>query len=288
MHILLQNDYVELWTPFEVAKAEEGDVDKDGRPLAKISGYCSTVTKDSDEQWVDQNGLDFSKALTTGFFTYEHPLGAINIVGFPTQTAREVIQKADKSVDATRVTGYLYKDDKLGKVLLEKAVTMAKAGGQRRLGFSIEGKLKPGGKVGNCLRAVDVRSIAISPAPKNPDTWWEPVMHSLNAALVGNEPVTPEWLEQAVWKAEAMGYPAQGAAASGAGGVPKLALQSIQNGALDFAKTPPIPQEYLQGLTADDLLVARILKKLPSAKWSQGLDVLKVIREGMNKNGDNT
>ena len=72
--------------------------------------------------------------------------------------------------------GVLYLDDPLGKALWDKAHTMKKAGGERSLGFSIEGKVpKIGGRKGNKILKAKVHSVAISPVPKNPLTWWEPL-----------------------------------------------------------------------------------------------------------------
>jgi hypothetical protein len=67
-----------------------------------------------------------------------------------------------------------------------------------------------------------------------------------------------------------MGYPAQGQAAVGAGGVAKLATQSLQ-GRLD--------KRWLAGVTDRDLAVVHILKELPAASWAQGLAVYEAMRE---------
>jgi hypothetical protein len=302
-HVLIQNDYVEIWTPFEfLAKAgEDGD-----RPLGEIHGITSSEIRDLDGEIIVQKGLDFTDALESGYLTHEHPLGTLNIVGFPTRIEPTTVTKGGKEFQATSLSGSVYLDDKTGKGLWEKAITMQKAGGQRALGLSIEGRVKPGArKKGGYVDGIRVKSIAISSQPRNRTSWFQPVMRGLVMAMDSEHPlsVEPRWLEHATWQAEALGvikaetvgYPTQ--AVANANGIANLVPQSISGkksnasyggdlakvlGGEEAAKFGLDPK-LLRGMKPDDLAVARILKKNHDLgnrplTWSQGVDVLAAFK----------
>lgn len=301
-HALIQNDYVEIWCPVEVVKA--GDDEVAARPLGMIRGITSSEIRDLDGEVILQKGLDWSEALSTGYLTHEHPLGSLNIVGFPQKIMPTTVEKGGKTFSATLLEGALYLDDKVGKSLWDKAVTMQKAGGQRRLGLSIEGKVKPGARKSNGeIDGISVKSVAISSQPRNRTSWWQPVMRGLVMAYDSEHPmqVEPRWLEQALWKAEALGdidgdamkaetvgYPMQGVA--NANGIANLVPQSISGrvsnashgGKLDVQQneaTFGLDPKSLKGMSTRDLHVARILKKMPALTWAQGLDVLRAFEK---------
>lgn len=299
-HALIQNDYVEIWTPFELV----GKAGDDGpRPLGEIRGITSSEIRDLDGEIIVQKGLDWSDCLETGFLTHEHPLGSLNIVGFPSAISPTSVVKGGKKYDATKLEASLYLDDKIGKGLWDKGVTMQKAGGQRALGLSIEGKIKPGArKKGGYVDGIRVKSVAISSQPRNKTSWWQPVMRGLVMAMDAAHPlaVQPAWLEAATWKAEALGvigkaemvgYPGQGVAS--ANGIANLVPQSIRgrksNASYggDLAKVTGgagkeakfgLDPKLLRGMKPDDLAVARILKKNPGLTWAQGVDVLRAFK----------
>jgi hypothetical protein len=97
---------------------------------------------------------------------------AMNIIGEPLEIEHTEIN----GVPTTLVKGELYLTDPVGKAVYEKAVAMRKAGGQRRLGMSIEGRVLE--RDGGTIKRSDVRSIAISPQPRNKDAWFEPLAMS--------------------------------------------------------------------------------------------------------------
>ena len=284
---------MEIWTPFVLLKAGDDD---EGRPLGKIRGITSSEIRDLDGEIIVQKGLDFTDALESGYLTHEHPLGTLNIVGFPVAIAPTTVTKGDKTYEATRLDGSIYLDDKIGRGIWDKSVTMQKAGGQRALGLSIEGKIKPGArKSGGYVDGIRVKSVAISSQPRNKTSWWQPVYRGLVMAMSPDHPMTVEkaWLEHATWQAEALGviekgetvgYPTQSVA--NANGIANLVPQSIKpklssaavGGKLDVSGGVAkfgIDPKALTGLTNNDILVARILKKMRGLTWSQGVDVLQ-------------
>jgi hypothetical protein len=254
--MVTSSDIFRTFVPFEIVE-KAGSKD----PLrGQIRGIATSEAVDADDEIILQDGLDWSYFKSRGLITYEHPLGALNIVGHPTR----VISTKVNGLAATAIEGELYLEDPLGKQLWEKARTMKKAGGARSLGFSIEGKVLPGGRDGKKIRKAKVHSVAISPVPKNPDSWWEPLAASLSHAFRAGHS-----MREILAKAEAAGYPAQGGAASGSGGVDKLATQSLQG---------RVDPKWLKGLTNRDLAVLHILKELPTASWAQGESVFEAIR----------
>jgi len=140
---------------------------------------------------------------------------------------------------------------------------LKKAGSKRRFGFSIEGHAVSRDE-DNPRKIVKskVISVAISPAPKNPISWFEPIAASLVAALRKDGIVN---------NVGEIGYPVQGQAASD--GMAMLVPQSMQgvpsNGTFD--------PKLLNGMNDTDLMVLRVLKKMPTLSWTQGLNIVKQL-----------
>jgi len=244
----------EVWTPFDLVKA--GPDSPDGL----IKGVATSEREDEDGDFVDQDGLEWGYFKSHGFITYEHPLGVMNIVGHPTDVSPTTVEKDGKVFKATDIEGLLLLDDELGKKIYEKSLSLKKAGGHRRLGFSIEGKVLPGGRQGKRITKARVVSVAVSAAPKNRDSWFEP----LAASMFGGGYQVPyplPWL----FRAEGVGYPQQGEAAVGTGGLEKLVPQSLQGGGPTTV-----------GMTRD-LMVVKVLKKFPFLSWSQGMGLVEEI-----------
>ena len=161
------------WLPADITVSEP--IAKSGDPtgvklLAPISGIASSETPDADEDEIDQSGVDWSFCLNKGIFTYEHPVDISRLAGYPEKV--EQIRLSNGKL-ATRVTGQLYLNRPFGKLVYDTQRAMAEAGGRRTLGFSIEGRVLPGGRKGKRVTKAQVMSIAISPVPKNPDTWMD-------------------------------------------------------------------------------------------------------------------
>lgn len=244
-------DMFKAYVPFEIETVEKsGD-----RSLGRITGIASSETVDADQEVILQDGLEWDFFLRKGTLTYEHPIGALNIVGEPISIER----MEHNGVAATKIIGVLYLDDPLGKALWNKATTMKKAGGNRTLGFSVEGRVPPGARDGRTIKAARVHSVAISPVPKNPDSWWEPIQASMKRALAAGHS-----LGEVLQRAEGIGYPDQ----SQGVGFDKLTAQSIQGG---------IDSKWLKGVTVRDMAILHILKELPSASWAQGEAVFAAI-----------
>lgn len=186
--LLNDTDRFFRWAPFDLVKGSGAENDK----LGLIKGVATTEMPDDDGDIIKVDGIDWSYFVGDGtepgrgFLLDEHPVGNHNIVGFPQSVSpTEVIAKGEVYKGAN-VAGALYLEKPRGLALYESARVMRRAGGQRRLGFSIEGSVAKGGRDGRVVTKSQVKWLAITAAPKNELTWWEPVAKSLLAA-VGND-----------------------------------------------------------------------------------------------------
>lgn len=178
------SDRISLWAPFEVLEKSS----KDDPKLGYISGVATTEAPDADGDIVLTDGIDWSYFVGDndnegkGFLIDEHPVGNHNVVGYPLSVSTITVPYGEQMVKGAKVKGALYLEDRRGAELYQKACTMKRAGGDRKLGFSIEGSVKPGGRRGKVVEKSQVKWLAITAAPKNELSWWEPVAKSLFTA----------------------------------------------------------------------------------------------------------
>lgn len=144
----------------------------------RIVGIASTDLLDADGHVVVQEGLDWAPFEKAGCpITFEHPRGAFNDLGEATSRSMVTL---DGGVQATKLESIIYTASDLGAWVYGQSVAMKKSGGKRRLGYSIEGYATK--RNGNRIEGAVVTSVAVSAAPKNRMTWFEPIMASMLAA----------------------------------------------------------------------------------------------------------
>ena len=178
------------WIPIELVSKGEGVSDDDeqedeNNSLAYIRGVVSTDDTDFEGERVEQRGLDWSYFLKNGWFNHEHRPGPEAILGHPL--------KIEQGEHSTTVEGVLYLEKPLANEIYTTAVAMRKAGGDRSLGFSIEGQVTArnnddtkvilGARVINC---------AITAHPMNPNTNLEVIARSMTASVGYQEPTIPD------------------------------------------------------------------------------------------------
>ncbi len=135
-----------------------------------IQGIASTEAKDFQNEIIKQEGIDTTYFMNNGYFNYDHRTGAENKVGEPTEC------KVTK--DGLWVKGFLYNDKKTSDDVWEHITALEKSGAQRKMGFSVEGKVIR--KNGNVIEKCMLMDVAITPAPVNATTWAE-IAKSLSA-----------------------------------------------------------------------------------------------------------
>lgn len=197
---LLEQDTFTVCLPdcCDILKAERGETGPDGSDR-KIGGYCSTQDMDRQDEIVLARGLDFSEFVNHGYFNDNHKPDTTASLGWPT------LARLDKG-ERWWTEGFLWKSGtyKLADDIWSLAKAMRDSGSPRRLGFSIEGKVKQRNGQNRIVRAI-VRHVAITASPVNTRCTWnilakafaplDQVQKALTASCAGGAVMRPESLE---------------------------------------------------------------------------------------------
>jgi len=181
----IEKGFFATWIPLNAMKKASDDPTQDNTK-GFIAGIVSTDDVDFEGERILQDGLDWSYFKKHGWFNYEHQPGAAAVLGHPTK-----IERIDEK--STRVEGCLYLDKPLAKDCYETAIAMEKAGGERSLGFSIEGKvvLRDPMNPKKVLKA-NVINVAVTAHPVNPNTNLEVIAKSMGADVGYQEASIPD------------------------------------------------------------------------------------------------
>lgn len=158
----------------------------------RIGGIVSTDDLDRQQETVLQDGLDFSPFLTHGWFNDNHGQKTVDVLGYPTEARR--VRKGDKlpngeasSCNGWWAEGYLLDTDE-GRRVYELCNALETSRGDRRLGFSIEGKVLQRDKRDKSrIVAAEVRNVAVTHCPVNTST----EMVALAKALSAGSAIAP-------------------------------------------------------------------------------------------------
>lgn len=163
----LRDDEFSFWLPMELSKADPKDA-KDQKRW--IQGIASTSDNDLQNETVDQNGVDFSYFLKYGYYNNDHKPGFENKVGQPVECR---ITK-----EGLWTKGFLFQKHHIAEAIWELALALEASKSDRKLGFSIQGKVtrREGRRIARCW----IQDIAITAAPINTNTWLD-VLKSLSA-----------------------------------------------------------------------------------------------------------
>lgn len=170
----IDNDTFEFWMPAQAVimkgSAKKSGTDSQGRRW--IQGIASTASRDLQGEVVDQKGIDFSYFLKYGYFNWDHKPGEDNRVGEPTE--------AKITKNGLWVKGYLYPKGlkKTADDIWEHMHAVAAAGSNRRMGFSIQGKVQR--REGKTIKKCWIQEVAVTSCPVNTTTWAE-IAKSLSA-----------------------------------------------------------------------------------------------------------
>ena len=180
---------------FEKADAPEGR-------RRRIGGIISTDSRDRQNEVVLQRGLDFGEFLGSGWYNDNHSKDTDSPIGIPegVQSFNKGARLPDGSKAGTNLNwaeGYML-DTTRGNRVWELGQALHKAGDDRRLGFSIEGKvLRRSGRDSKTIASAVVRNVAITNAPVNMDTRMELLAKSIREVEEDSEkaltmgPATP-------------------------------------------------------------------------------------------------
>lgn len=196
------HDTFEFWMPAQaISKSTKKESKEDPHGRRWIQGIASTSSRDLQGEVVEQNGIDFSYFLKYGYFNWDHKPGEDNRVGEPTE--------ATITKNGLWVKGYLYPKGvkKTADDIWEHMHATAAAGGRRKMGFSIQGKVQR--REGTTIKKCWIQEIAVTSCPVNTTTWAE-IAKSLSAqtwdlekdeaekAVIAENPLVPESLESTV------------------------------------------------------------------------------------------
>ncbi len=172
----IDNDTFQFFVPAQIIDIEKaakpGESSKRGDKSTKrwIQGIASTSSRDLQGEIVDQNGIDFGYFMQHGWFNNDHRPGFSNKVGQPTE--------ARITKNGLWVKGFLLENHTIADEIWELMHSLETTQSDRRLGFSIQGKVKE--RVGNRIKKCWIMDVAITSAPVNTTTWAE-IAKSLSA-----------------------------------------------------------------------------------------------------------
>lgn len=158
------------------------DLKKSADGKTYFEGIASTEDTDLFGETVVQAGMDINYFLDRGFFNWNHEKGPDSKVGIPTD--------AKFTDQGLYVKGY-FLDTPKAEAVIDLGMALKKAGSNRRLGFSVEGKIRR--REGKVIRDSWVKDVAITAEPVNPNTYMD-LCRSL-AARIGDAE-TVEAIEQ--------------------------------------------------------------------------------------------
>lgn len=251
----------------------------------RIGGIVSLETKDQQDETILQRGLDFKTSfLPNGWFNDNHSKATTGILGYPEEV--RLFEKGDQLPNGRRanarghwVEGYLL-DTEPAKEVWELGRALQKT--KRRLGFSVEGKIrKRVGPENRTIAQALVRNVAITNCPVHADARMDILAKSL--AVV--EQTEDDALTQ---KALSMGTPTPGIAPTG----PKQGEGAGQVITKESLESDESPREVLSDEDDEEdennkakkslsyrEAVSWLEKRLPQANASQIKRVLQIARK---------
>lgn len=152
----------------------------------RIGGVCTTEEIDSQNEVILQDGLDFGPFLKSGWFNDNHDPSTDGILGYPTKAELRTLPTGRKG---WYVEGYLLKGD--GSTRADRIWELANAlqKTDRRLGFSVEGKiLDRDPEDPTKVRKAAVSEVAITKCPVNTGTQLAVLAKSLSAGNAVSDP----------------------------------------------------------------------------------------------------
>lgn len=210
---LLEEDEFSVYVPgtettgLGILVKADGNITQDIEEARPIGGYCSTETLDRQNEVVVAKGLDFSEFVQWGYYNDNHRQETSAVLGYP--------RLAKLDGDRWYTEGNLLKGYTLADKVWELAKALRKSNAPRRLGFSIEGKVKERGQGNRIVRAV-VRNVAITNVPVNTDCTWDILTKAF---------ASPEAVAHAADKALAAGH---GMRQSGGSALRQESLEAVK------------------------------------------------------------
>lgn len=158
------SDVFSFCLPFDVLKSTDANSDE-----WRIGGYASTSSEDRQGDEIVQKGLDYDDFVNYGWFNFDHHND--QILGYPDK------DKCKIDSHGFYVEGTLLKGVETAKNMWETALALQKSGANRKLGFSVEGKVLQRNALGKIVKA-KIYNVAITPNPVNTSCTWDALVKS--------------------------------------------------------------------------------------------------------------
>jgi hypothetical protein len=170
--IKTDNNYFVAYQPISL------DIKKAKDDKVFIEGVISSEKTDASGEIIKQDGLDFSYLMSSGYLNYEHRTGVENILG----EALKIVPSEKEGLKATVMKGMLYKKKKIVKDILETIDAMKDAGSNRKLGFSVEGRVMARDpRNPKIITKAKVLNVSITANPCNTDADFEIVKKNIQS-----------------------------------------------------------------------------------------------------------
>lgn len=234
--------------PVEVVKSDSADPKK--QLLGKVRGIATVELPDKVKgDIIDLDTIRTTYLTKSGVFTLEHPRGTLNTVGFPS-SARIIPYTTPEGVKtrALEVEGYMYLNDELGAAIFYKSKVMADAGGDRQLGWSLEGP----GLVMNKDAEAPTRKV---------------IYHEPKSIAVCLEPA----VEYALWSVAASADPGRVIDLSDVRVASQAYVAELQKSVTAVNAQHGVDFEH-------DTHIVTLLKSYPTLSWAQGEEAVRRIR----------
>lgn len=262
---------ISFWVAFEpVEVVKSSDSDPKKQLLGKVRGIATVELPDKvNGDIIDLDTIRTQYLTKSGVFTYEHPRGVINIVGFP--SAANIIPYVTEDGRKTRaleLEGYMYLNDDLGAAIYYKSKTMKDAGGDRTLGWSLEGpgvvKTADLKQPVRLVRNHEPKAVAICLEPANEYALWSVAASARVDGAYADRSTTFVDL----WE--------------GTTGLPD-AITSARSYVSQIAKSARVVNAPRSVDRNDDRNIALLLKSFPTLSWAQGEQWVAKIRNAVHK-----
>ena len=149
-----------------------------------LKGVASTPTKDLQDETVVQKGMDLRYFLQYGFLNDDHKPGPENKVGEPTHAEiKQVKDSGGNSLTGMWLEGFLWPEGahEGADHIWTLAKALKKADSNRKMGFSIQGKVLR--REGSKIIKAWIQDVAVTISPVNTGTWLE-LVEDIDKSLI--------------------------------------------------------------------------------------------------------
>lgn len=183
--LLTKETNMNIFVPAEIVKSTEVTVDSNGTETSVgdwyVRGYASTPDLDLQGEVVEPQGIDINYFIKSGYINYEHSNRPEHIIGVPTENSYVDFQKG------LFVEAKLMKSNEYAQELWRLANNLNNDGMGRKIGFSIEGKVRKRNTVNkNVIESVMITNVALTTHPANPNATWETLVKSWQTGVETN------------------------------------------------------------------------------------------------------